>query len=336
MGHVHRREVVTGGLALATTPFGLRAQQPKRIERIALVTTGTSAAEMVAGGFPSWSAFLLEMRRLGYVEGQNLVIDRHSGQGRADPYASLAREVVESRPDVIVAGGTPLVAALKALTTTIPLVVAVPDPVVTGLVASLGRPGGNITGFTPDAGPEFNAKILQLLHETVPGAVRMAYLDVRMMWELPAALAVRDAAVRLGLLLIPILLDPPVTERSYRDAFAAMERERVEAIYLGFTSENIAHVPLVANLAAASRLPAVFLENRFAQAGGLMSYGPDASAIFRSMAGYVVRILRGEKPADLPVQLPRDFEFIINLKTARALDLKIPEHLLIFATEVIE
>jgi putative tryptophan/tyrosine transport system substrate-binding protein len=333
---VTRRAFTAGALALASAPFAARAQAPGKVNRVALVSVGLAAADMVEGGSQTHSAFLVELRRLGYVEGQNLIVERHSGRDRADPYGSLARTVVESQPEVIVTSATPLVAALKGLTTTIPIVANVNDPVASGLVASLARPGGNITAFTVDAGPELNGKALQLLKNAIPAASHVAYLDLRAMWELPGAATSRASAQGLGVTLVPVLLNNPVTEASYRDAFSAIAREQVDALYVGPTNENYSNLGLIADLALTARLPSACLDPRFSRSGGLLSYGPDLRASWRGIAGYVDRILKGAKPADLPVQLPTVFEFIVNLKTAKALGITLPESIMVSATEVIE
>jgi putative tryptophan/tyrosine transport system substrate-binding protein len=332
---IRRRNFVTGALALAAVPFAARAQQV-RTARIALASPGNVAEDMVEGGQADYAAFLVEMRRLGYQEGVNLVVERHGGRGRADPYVSLAREIVASQPDVIVARSTPLIAALKAATTTIPIVASINDPVASGLVASLARPGGNITAFTGDAGPELHGKVLELLRDSVPGASRLAYLESRALWEGPGGTMIRAGVERLGATLVPVIIDPPLDERAYREAFALIARERVDAVYVGNASENIAAIGLIAELAYAARLPGSHLFSAFPRAGGLMSYGPDLVANWRGMAGYVDRILKGQSPATLPVQLPREFHFVVNLKTARSLGLTIPERMLAIATEVIE
>ncbi len=172
---MNRRAFAAGAAALAAMPWAARAQQQSgKAHRMAYVSLSRPTSDMTEDSrIPSQAAFFTEMRRLGYAEGRNLIVERHSGQGRTDPYREFAREVVESHPDVIVANATPFVAALKALTTTIPIVGAVNDPVASGLVASLARPGGNVTAFTTDAGAEINGKALELLRDAKPTAARL-------------------------------------------------------------------------------------------------------------------------------------------------------------------
>jgi putative tryptophan/tyrosine transport system substrate-binding protein len=336
---IGRRPLAAGMLALAAAPFGARAQVPQQrsLPRLAVIHPSLSVEELVDGGpNANWSAFFQELRRIGYVEGSNLIVERYSGRASADPYAKPAREAVESRPDVIVATSSPVAIALKALTSTIPIVVNVNDPVASGLVASLARPGANISGFASDGEPALNGKVVQLLKNTVPSATRLAYVDARSMWGLPGAEAARESATALGLTFVPVLLDNPITERSYQDAFATIARERIDAVYLGNSVESINFGRTIARLAMSARLPTAQFELSFARGGGLISYGPDLRINFRGVAGYVDRVLKGARPADLPVQLPRDFEFIINLQTARAIGLEPPGNVLALATEVIE
>jgi putative ABC transport system substrate-binding protein len=266
------------------------------------------------------------------VAGENLVIEwRHSDNLNVDSLDGLARELVDLRVDVIVAVATARALAAKRATSSIPIVfISVSDPVQSGLVASLGHPGGNATGLA-DLGAALSGKRLELLRDMVPGAVRIGYILVS--GNAAGPLAWREsqtAAPSLGLQLV--MLEVRAADE-LEAAFEAAVRERVDALMVQGSADLGARA---APLAAEHRLPATYTITPSVYAGGLMAYAPSVPAQYRRAATYVDKILKGTRPADLPVEQPREFDFIINLKTAQALGLTIPQHVLLQATEVLQ
>jgi putative ABC transport system substrate-binding protein len=279
---------------------------------------------------------LPELRRLGYVEGQNLVVERRSGGGRRESYPDVAREVVALRPDVIFATSGRMAEACRAITSTVPIVTITSDPVTLGLAASLSKPGGNITGFTVDAGLEVVGKRLDLLGEIAPNATRVAFLASQQAWDGKWGRVMREAAERAGVASIAATMGDPIREPEYRRAFAVVARERAQALVVTDHAEGFANRQLIVELAAQGRLPAIYAYREFVEAGGLMAYAFDAADVVRRVANYIDRILKGTSPAELPFQQPTKFDLVINLKTAKTLGLTIPPALLLRADEVIE
>ncbi len=282
-------------------------------------------------------AFRQGLRERGYVEGQNIVIEYRSADGKIERFARLATELVRLKVDLIVAGNTPMARAAQQATTTIPIVAgAMGDPVGDGLVASLSRPGGNITGLT-FLGPELVPKRLGLLKEAIPRISRVAAL-----WH-PGAFGERttqdmlketDAAARsLGVHLQLVEVRGP---NELDRAFSTMTKERGEALMMFPSTMLFNERRRIVDLAAKSRLPAMYPARQFVELGGLISYGASLTDLTRRAAIYVDKILKGAKPADLPVEQPSKFELVINLKTAKALGLTIPPSLLGRADEVIQ
>ena len=283
---------------------------------------------------PSIEAFRRALRERGYTEGQNIVFEYRYAEGRVEPLPDLATELVHLKVDVIVTQGTPAARAAKNATSTIPIVIAAAlDPVETGLVASLARPGGNITGLTI-GGSELSGKTLELLKEVVPRVARVAVL-----WNSDnAALALtlnetQVAARALGVHLQPLDVRDP---NEFEGAFSAMARERAGALLVLNEPIFLTHRKRIADLAAKSRLPAMYERRDFVDAGGLMSYGVNFPDNFRRAATFVDKILKGAKPGDLPVEHPTKFELIINLKTAKKIGLTIPPEVLMWADKVIK
>jgi putative ABC transport system substrate-binding protein len=278
-------------------------------------------------------AFEESLRELGYVEARNLVVERRYAAFKYDRLPDLAAELVRLKPDVIVTGGNPSIAALKQATTTVPIVMAwAIDPVGTGLVTSLTRPGGNITGSTLSTGPEFIATQLEILNEIVPKLSRVAIL--RQTGRSGAeTTALESAARKLGL---TILFADVRTPNDIEGAFATMTRSRAGAFLILGGSMTYVSRQQIADLAVQHRLPGIDLLREYAEAGLLLTYGPNAVAQYRRTASYVDKILKGAKPADLLVQLPTKFDLVINLKTAKALGLAIPPLLLGRADQLIE
>ncbi len=320
---------VTGGPLAA--PLAAEAQQAGKVHRIGYLSGSSATAQS-----HFIEAFRQGLRELGWVEGQNIVIDYRFAEGRFDRLPDLAAELVRLKVDIIVgAGGTPPAAAAKNATGTIPIVmIAVGDPVGQGLIASLARPGGNVTGVTLNAGLEIVGKQLELLKETVPKVRRVAILsNPANPAHAPSIREVKVAARSLGVELQLLEARGP---DEFDGAFAAMAKERVGALLVVLDPMFNLHRTRLADLAAKSRLPAAYGFRENVAAGGLMSYGSSMRDLFRRSATFVDKILKGAKPADLPVEQPTKFELVINMKTAKALGLTIPQALLIRADEVIE
>ena len=331
---MRRREFITMIGGAAAWPMGAHAQQAGRAHRVALIFPNAPVSDMT-GPEPVnryARAFIHALGDLGYVEGSNLVLERRSAEGKYERFAEIAAELIQSKIDVIVVASNFAIERLKRETSTVPIIMAPTiDPVEAGLVTSLARPGGNITGFTLDAGPEIEGRRLQLLKEVAPAASRIAYLGTKYEWE-QVGPDLRTAAQGLGVAIFHAELIPS----SYAAAFPLIARDAGDAI---LTSRNGAHFVnrrLVADILLARRLPGMFTWRDITEAGGLMSYAADYSDVLRRAVGYVDRILKGAKPADLPVQQPTKFELVINLKTAKTLGLSIPEPFLQRADEVIE
>jgi putative tryptophan/tyrosine transport system substrate-binding protein len=282
------------------------------------------------------TAFLQGLRELGYIDGKNIKFEFYSAEGKFGQIDEIAARVLETSPDAILAAGggaNEIAHAFQRLTRTVPIVMAnSSDPTVQGLVASLARPGGNITGFTGNTGPEFEAKRLELLREVAPNITRVAYLGLNLDWESPAAIGVRNAAERLGI----TLLHAEHTPSNYDDAFAFIIREQMHGLFVARNPWNFSNRRAITALASDRRIAAVYPTREFAEVGGLICYGPSLFDLYRRAAGQVDKILKGAKPAELPVEQPTKFDLVINLKTAKALEVTIPPTLLALADEVIE
>jgi putative tryptophan/tyrosine transport system substrate-binding protein len=287
-------------------------------------------------GFPHYRAFFEELRRLGYVEGKNLVVERYSAGGRSDRYSDLAREIVRTQPDAIFLLGARVAPHFKAATSTVPIIGIVSDPIGYGIVTNIARPGGNITGIAVDAGSEIQGKFLELLREAVPNASRIGFLIPRETWDLPYGRAMREVAQRQGILLLSMGLNSPIDEAEYRRVFREAEQDGVDAVVVANTAENSAHSRLVVDWANESRIPAIYPGFDYVEKGGLMAYALDLVHDFRVAAEVIARVLRGENPGDIPFQQSTKFNLKLNLKTARALNLTFPPTLLALADEVIE
>ena len=316
-----RREFMTllGGAVL--WPLAVHAQ-PAKMPRIGIIDDG-----------PIWNAFRQGLRDLGYVEGQTIAFEYRSADGLRDRLAEAADELVRRPVDVIAVYGTPPALAAKVATTTIPIVmIGIGDPVGAGLVTSLARPGGNITGSTV-LGPDVATKRLQLLKEGVPAS------RVALLWNPDNAShaayleEMRTAAATLGVTLIPVAVR---NAGELDQAFAAMMRERPDAFVMTADPLHQLHVKRIVEFLAQNRLIGMFQLRENVDAGALMSYGASLPDLFRRGAAYVHRILQGTKPADLPVEQAVKFELAINLKTAKAAGLTIPESFILRADEVIE
>jgi putative ABC transport system substrate-binding protein len=333
---MRRRDFIAALGAAATWPLAARAQQPAKMKRIAYVSPAAKVSEISVSGRADIRAFFEELSRLGYVEGQNLGVERYSGEGRPERYAELARDVVNTHPDLIVTSTVRLSLDFKMATTTIPIVTILFDPVASGLVGSIARPGGNITGVTIAGGFEITGKRMGLLVEAMPKLSTVGYLASRPYWEDPRGAAAREAAKRAGLSLKAALLGSPFNEAEYQRVFKSMEQDRADALLVAEESENLANRATIVELAAKDRIPTMYPFRDFVAVGGLMAYGSDLADIFRRVANHVDKILRGANPGDIPFYQPTKFELVINLKTAKALGLEMPAMLLARADEVIE
>jgi putative ABC transport system substrate-binding protein len=278
-------------------------------------------------------AFEETLRELGYVEGRNLAVERRFAAFKYDRLPDLAADLVRLKPDVIVTGGNPSIAALKQATTTAPIVVVwAVDPVGAGLVTSLARPGGNITGASLDFDPEFITKQLEMLNAAVPKLSRVGIL--RQTGRAGAETGALESAARK--LALTIFFADVRTSNDIEGAFATLTRSRAGAFLILGGSMTWASRQQIADLAVQHRLPGIHLLREYAEAGLLLTYGPSSVAQYRRAATYVDKILRGARPGDLPVERPTKFELVINLKTAKALGLTIPPSLLARADQVIE
>jgi putative ABC transport system substrate-binding protein len=330
--------------ALSAMLFALcssaKAQQPTKIARIGYLSSG----DAVSRGYRI-EAFRQGLKELGYIEGKNIIIEYRFAEARADRLPELARNLVRLKVDIIFAQGGPATEAAKSATQMIPIVTSSQDPVSIGFVAGLPRPGGNITGLA-NLTSELVGKRLELLKEAIPHLSRVAVL-----WtpSYPGSTTWRRTEVAAQLLGVQIQavelrdrddwVEIQIGKAVFKDlepAFAAIKGERAEALFMIRSPIVNGLTKRIANLAVESRLPAIYDDKRFPQLGGLMSYGTDLAEVDRRAAIYIDKILKGAKPADLPIERPTKFELVINLKTAKALGLKIPAHLLMEAATVIE
>ena len=334
---MRRRDFITliGG-AVAAWPLAARAQQLANQPRIAIFHPAIPTTLLTeTGGGSAWRAFFGELRRLGYVEGKNLIIERYSAEGHHERYADMAQEIVARNPDVIVTGTNPVVSAFMAATSTIPVVAFMLDPLKAGLVTSLARPGGNLTGITLDAGIEIWGKRLEMLKEAIPSMAKVAFLGMRDGWEGSSGQVLREVGDRLGISLA-FMLQQQGTPAEIGRVFAGMAQERPDAVLVSGEGDLYAHRQLIAELAEKHRLPAMCPYRDYVEAGGLMAYAVDLAELLRRMADDVHQILKGAKPGDIPIYQATKFELLINLKTAKALRLEMPPTLLARADEVIE
>jgi len=327
--------IITFALDLLAAPLAADAQQAGKVYRVGLVFTTAPVSEMIGPDpvHPLVRSFLDGLRALGYVQGRNLVLEPRSAEGKFERFREIVEELVSLKVDVLEVSGNPLTKRAKEVTSTVPIVMTfVNDPVTDGLVASLARPGGNVTGLTATVGPEIDGKRVELLKETLPKIRRVAFLGTKPDWEDPFGKSTQAAARAVRV----TLLHAEHTPDDYAIAFARIVRERPDALLVPNTTSNYARRLLIVDFATKSRLPGMYPFRDFTEAGGLMSYGLDYRDQFRRAATYVDKILKGAKPADLPVEQPTKFELVINLKTAKALGLKIPQSVLVRADEVIQ
>ena len=306
------------------------AQQPGKVARIGYVDSSTASDSTVR-----LEAFLREMRKLGWIEGKNIAIEYRYAEGKRDRFPELAAELVRLKVDLIVVEGTGLALAAKSATTTIPIVVTtVGDPVGAGLVASLARPGGNVTGLA-SLTPQLNTKRLEILKDTVPKLTRVGLISsaVGVAAELQLK-ELKPAALALKLKLE--VIDAQPDRKGLESAFETAKQKQVNAIMIQSIRPFSAERKRIVELAGKYRLPAIYAQKEYVDEGGLMSYGTDFIDLYRRAAVYVDKILKGAKPADLPVQQATKFEFVINLKAAKQIGMTVPPRVLERADRVIK
>ena len=314
-------------LGFLWAPLAVEAQPPDKVYRIGVLER-TSPTVNVA----NLESFRQGLRALGYVEGKNLVIEYRSAEGRDDRFADLAAELVRLKVDLILTRGTPAALAAKHATPVIPVVITgVGDPVGQGIITSLAHPGGNITGLSATV-TEIYPKRVELLKELVPKAARIAALFNMSNPAIPRQWTAVETATR-SLGVQPLLLDVRKAE-DLRPAFETAMRERADALVVGLETLTLANAPLIVDLAAKHRLPAVYASTEFI--GGLASYGVNYPDHYRRAATFVDKIFKGAKPSDLPVEQPTKLELVVNLRTARALGLTIPRTVMLQVDQIVE
>jgi putative ABC transport system substrate-binding protein len=322
-------------MALLGAPLAADAQQARKVYRIGFLAVGFAPTSATPS--PGLEAFRQRLRELGYVEGANVVIEYRFVEAGPERRRASAVELVRLSPDVMVTRGSSAAVAAKQATGTIPIVMASSvDPVREGIVASLARPGGNVTGMASISNPDFIGKRLQLLKEVLPGASRLAIVPAGPPFPRTAEDWLRDteaAAKALGL-TVQVLEIKDVSR--WDEVFAAAVGKRVDALYPMEAPPIVFHAKHIAEVALKHRIPTVFGIRDHVDAGGLLSYGVNNAAMYRRAAEIVDKVLKGAKPADLPIERPRNFELVINLKTAKALGLTIPQSLLLKADHVIQ
>ena len=335
---MQRREFIRliGG-ATAAWPLAARGQQPKKQRRIAFVHSGIPADRLTESAGPFWvRRFFETLRGLGDAEGDNLVVERYSAEGRTEHLTTLAGTVVSRKPDVIITNLHALVMAFKQATSEIPIV-AIAGPSIWGRSGkSLARPGGNLTGVSINAGNQITGKRLEILKETIPSLTKVAYLaSARAAWEDDTGLSARQAGSRLGVAVSGIF-PTEFNEAQIRSTFDAMMQRQFDAVLIDEGGGFLAQRVLIVELAEKHRLPICYPYRDYVDLGGLMAYAPDLGELAQRLADNVHQILNGAKPGDIPIYQPTRFQLAINLKTAKTLGLTVPPSVLARADEVIE
>jgi putative tryptophan/tyrosine transport system substrate-binding protein len=335
---VRRREVIACLGCAGMWPFAAHAQQPSRMKHLAIVEPEAKPADVSIEGNVLYSPFFRQMKSLGYVEGGNLIVQRYCLEGRYDRSTEVARDVVASRPDVIFTSTNYVTLALKSETRTIPIVAFVGDPVATGIVSSLARPGGNITGVSVDAGAEIAGKRLELLAEAVGKLSNVRLLQTpEATGDSPFVKMTREAAEKMNISFRLEPLQSPVDEAAFTRAFDAMQRDHVDGVVIFPDGVTYKYRVLLGRLALQYHLPAICWFSETVEAGALMSYAAlnfDEEA--RRLATQVVEILNGGDPAEMPFFLENHFVLVINLKAAKELGLELPVGLVASANKLIE
>jgi len=323
--------LVGGAVAL---PLAVRAESIKNQYRIAFLTAGLKR------DYPPVTEFFDELSRAGYVEGQNIVVEFLSTEGKSERRSEIARDAVRGNPDAIFVVTGPLTQRVSDVTVTIPIACATSDPVALGLTTSLARPSGNVTGVVVDAGIEGWGKKLQLLREVAPRVRRIGFLARQAVWEgteTPAVVrTVRAAAETIGVDLVGVPVASPMQEVEYRHAFETITLEKIDALVVQDAEENLAHRRLIVDLVAKAKIPTVYPFRAYAQLGGLITYAVDEVELMRYAATQIVQIIKGKQVQDIPWYQARSFRLILNTKAASAIGIELPPTLLARADEVIE
>ena len=331
-----RRDATIGLLALLAAPLA-RAQAQAQLPRIALVDSTEQPANMAEGGNPRWSALLGELRRLGYVEGKTISVDRWSGGGAATAagYSALASKVVTSQPRVIVVRSRTVLVHIAAATKKVPIVAIGTIPAE--LRASLARPGGNVTGINVSFDTQqLYGKQVQILRDILKPGARIAWVGPKIVWESIAGEAARKGAVAANVTLHLVLVPSPVNRATIRRAFADIAKMKIDGVLVSPASELFPFRGMIAELLAVQKLPGLGADRYWPEAGVVLGYGGDPEEYWRRGAHYVDQILKGVDPAVIPIEQPTKVDLVINLETAKALGLNIPQSVLMRADRVIE
>lgn len=331
---MRRRDLVAG--ILITVASSARAQQPKKVFHIATVSAAVPVEDMRENGAGHYSAFLGELRRLGYVEGENLVVERFSANGHFERFPEIVTAIVRSHPDAVLVITGDLLREFRAQKATIPIVAYTADPVGSGMIASFARPGGNITGISEYTGIEIWGKSLSFLKQAVPKLSRVGLLATDTPLGRRGEAMLTEAAGKLDASVVAPGIHSPFDQDAYGGAFETMIREGVEATFVGDDSRNFWHQRLIIELCEKHRLPAIYFYEAYVRNGGLMAYCANTPEMYRHAANQVDQILKGTNPGDIPFYEARKFDLMINLKAAKAIGLDLPPLLLAQADEVIE
>ena len=333
---MRRREFVSVAILTALLPRRVWADNARK-KRLAIAHASSPVRDLrIDGDNPLVNAFFDELTKLGYSEGSNLEVMRFSADGRTDHFAELSTEVIDTKPDVIVANTSPFVLALKHATSTVPIVGITADPVAYGLTTSLSRPDANVTGVSVDAGLELWGKRLAILRELIPSLSRLGFLTIRASWDGPQGQSLQRAAREIGVRLVGSALDDPVRPPEYRRVLSGMKSDNADAIIVGDAAPNYTYRREVVGLAKEFGLPAMFPYRDFVEEGGLIAYAIDIHNLWRRAADCVDELMRGRKVSDIPIYQASKLDLIINSKTAQSLGIAIPSALALRADEVIE
>ncbi|WP_152621156.1 ABC transporter substrate-binding protein [Bradyrhizobium japonicum] len=333
---MRRRAFLTVMCGAVAWPLAAAAQQSTNRKRLAIFSPAEPSSDLHEHSkTKAWRALFAELRRLGWIEGQNLKVESYGReQNTSDPEA-MATEIVRSNPDVIFVVALYAV-VFKKLTSRIPIVGITGDPIMQGLAESLAHPGGNFTGVTVDAGPSIYGKRIALLREMVPTMSKLGCLALRSQWDQPNAGAFRTTAESAGLPLAVSLLEIGTSEAGYRAAVESISRDGADAVMVLESPQVFQNSTLIAKLLGDAKLPAIFAFTESVEAGGLMAYSFDLIELFKRVANNIDAILRGAKPGDIPIYQVTKFELSLNLKTAKQLGLSVPPTLVALADKVIE
>ena len=334
MGHFRRRQFLVATSTLLAAPL-VWAQTGGRVRRVAFVNTTSPLAEITGPepSHPNFRALVQELRARGWIEGQNLVLDRRSAEGQFERASAIFTEVAQGGAEVIFTVSAGFVKAAMRAAPAVPIVMVAQSPVEEGIVRSLARPGGNVTGVTTDVGASLHAKRVELLKAMLPKANRVALLTTQVAGS--GALGVAAMHERARIVGIE-LFDAVWSNNTFDAAFKLIEAKRPDAVLVQRTSPHYARRAEIVSVMQRARLPDFHGYREATEIGGLSSYGPDIIDVWRKAAGYVDRILRGARPGDLPIEQPSKFELVINLKTAKALGITIPQSILVRADVVIQ